>query len=38
MRLSPRPGDIFLSHRVDGLSYGGIADGMGLSVKGSSGI
>ncbi|MBN9145670.1 MULTISPECIES: RNA polymerase sigma factor [unclassified Novosphingobium] len=34
MRLSPKTRDIFLSHRVDGLSYGEIADGMGLSVKG----
>lgn len=33
-KLSPKTRDIFLSHRVDGLSYKEIATSMGLSVKG----
>lgn len=34
MRLSPKTRDIFLAHRVDGLSYGDIGQRMGLSKKG----
>jgi DNA-directed RNA polymerase specialized sigma24 family protein len=34
MRLSPKTRDIFLAHRVDGVSYSDIAKRMGLSVKG----
>lgn len=34
MRLSPKTRDIFLAHRVDGLSYAEIAQRMGLSRKG----
>ena len=34
MRLSPKTRDIFLAHRVDGLSYADIAQRMGLSKKG----
>lgn len=33
-RLKPKTRDIFLLHRVDGLSYAEIAERMGLSVKG----
>lgn len=33
-KLSPKTRDIFLAHRVDGLSYREIAISMGLSVKG----
>lgn len=34
LKLSPKTRDIFLAHRVDGLSYKEIATSMGLSVKG----
>ena len=34
LKLNPKTRDIFLAHRVDGLSYKEIATGMGLSVKG----
>jgi len=34
MRLSPKTRDIFLAHRVDGLSYNDIAKRTGLSLKG----
>lgn len=34
MRLSPKTRDIFLAHRVDGLSYNEIAKRTGLSLKG----
>lgn len=34
MRLSPKTRDIFLAHRVDGLSYEEIAQRVGLSKKG----
>lgn len=34
MRLSPKTRDIFLAHRLDGLSYNDIAKRTGLSVKG----
>lgn len=34
MRLGPKTRDIFLAHRVDGLSYSDIAKRTGLSVKG----
>lgn len=33
-RLNPKTCEIFLAHRVDGQSYGEIADRMGMSVKG----
>lgn len=34
MKLNPKTREIFLAHRVDGLSYKAIADTRGLSVKG----
>lgn len=34
MKLNPKTREIFLAHRVDGLSYNAIADARGLSVKG----
>jgi RNA polymerase sigma factor (sigma-70 family) len=34
MRLKPKTREIFLSHRLDGLSYKQIAERSGLSVKG----
>lgn len=34
MRLRPKTREIFLAHRVDGVSYGDIAKRMGISVKG----
>ena len=34
MRLGPKTREIFLAHRVDGLSYSDIAKRTGLSVKG----
>lgn len=34
MRLNPKTREIFLAHRVDGVSYSDIAKRMGLSVKG----
>lgn len=34
LRLSPKTREIFLAHRVDGVSYSDIANRMGLSVKG----
>jgi RNA polymerase sigma factor (sigma-70 family) len=34
MRLRPRTREIFLAHRVEGLSYGEIAQRTGLSAKG----
>lgn len=34
LRLKPRTREIFLAHRLDGLSYAEIADRTGLSVKG----
>jgi RNA polymerase sigma-70 factor (ECF subfamily) len=33
-RLRPRTREIFLAHRIEGLSYSEIAERMGLSVKG----
>lgn len=34
MRLKPRTREIFLAHRIEGLSYAEIAERTGLSVKG----
>jgi RNA polymerase sigma factor (sigma-70 family) len=34
LRLRPRTREIFLAHRIDGLSYAEIADRMGITVKG----
>jgi RNA polymerase sigma factor (sigma-70 family) len=34
MRLRPRTREIFMAHRIEGLSYAEIADRTGLSVKG----
>lgn len=34
LRLKPRTREIFMAHRVDGLSYAEIAELTGLSVKG----
>jgi RNA polymerase sigma factor (sigma-70 family) len=34
MRLRPRTREIFMAHRIDGLSYAQIAERTGLSVKG----
>lgn len=34
MKLKPRTRDIFLAHRVDGMSYRDIARDQGLSIKG----
>lgn len=34
MRLRPRTREIFMAHRIDGLTYAEIADGTGLTVKG----
>ena len=34
MRLKPKTRDIFLAHRLDGLSYKQIAERSGLSIKG----
>lgn len=34
LRLRPRTREIFVAHRIDGLSYAEIADRMGISVKG----
>lgn len=34
MRLRPKTREIFLAHRVEGLSYGEIAQRTGLSIKG----
>lgn len=34
LRLRPRTREIFMAHRVDGLSYGEIAQRTGLSIKG----
>jgi len=33
-KLKPRTREIFLAHRVDGLSYAEIAERTGLSIKG----
>lgn len=33
-RLKPKTRDIFLMHRIDGLTYEEIASHMGMSVKG----
>jgi RNA polymerase sigma-70 factor (ECF subfamily) len=34
LRLRPKTREIFMAHRIDGLSYGEIAERTGLSVKG----
>jgi RNA polymerase sigma-70 factor (ECF subfamily) len=34
MRLRPKTREIFMAHRVEGLSYSEIAERTGLSVKG----
>jgi RNA polymerase sigma-70 factor (ECF subfamily) len=34
LKLKPKTREIFMAHRIDGLSYAEIADRTGLSVKG----